>query len=164
MNNKINSAWKEFANVSIIFRDITNKTCSSNDENHHEDMNRLTIAQAKVANYIFEHNTEDIMLKDIAKSVKVTPGAASQMVDFLVKKGLVVRKQNENDRRAVIISLSDKGKEIIDNARETFEVLAKDIFDGISQKDEETFVRVLKHVYARLIEKRNSLENYPTAK
>lgn len=159
MKNNIKSAWKEFANISIIFRDVTNKTCRAHDAEHHEAMNRLTIAQAKVANYIFEHNAEDIMLKDIAKSVKVTPGAASQMVDFLVKKGLVIRKTNENDRRAVIISLSDKGKEIIENARKSFETITDEIFESISQEDEETFVRVLKHAYACLLEKRNFLEN-----
>lgn len=158
MKNNIKSAWKEFANISIIFRDVTNKTCHTGDSDHTETMNRLTIAQAKVANYIFEHNSEDIMLKDIAKSVKVTPGAASQMVDFLVKKGLVIRKTNEHDRRAVIISLSDKGKGIIENARKSFETITDEIFDNISQEDEETFVRVLKHAYVRLLEKRNFLE------
>lgn len=158
MKNNIKSAWKEFVNISLIFRDISNKSRELDDEDRHEEMNRLTIAQAKVANYIFEHSSEEIMLKDIAKSVKGTPGAASQMVDFLVKKGFVIRKTNEHDRRAVIISLSEKGKEIIDNVRQSFEALTEEIFDGVSQEDEETFVRVLKHAYSRLLEKRNQLE------
>lgn len=158
MENNIKSAWKEFVNISLIFRDIVNKTCRPSSAEDSDTMNRLTIAQAKVANYIFEHSSEDIMLKDIASNVKVTPGAASQMVDYLVKKGLVIRKTNENDRRAVIISLSDKGKENINSAREIFGTITDEIFEGVSQADEEAFVRVLKHAYACLIEKRNQLQ------
>ena len=112
MEEKIKSAWKEFINISVIYREISTRTrrLEGSDQSDYEE--RLTIAQAKVANYIFEHSNEEIMLKDIAKSVKVTPGAASQMVDFLVKKGYVDRKQNEHDRRAVIITLSEKVKKL----------------------------------------------------
>ncbi|MBO7298507.1 MAG: MarR family transcriptional regulator [Kiritimatiellae bacterium] len=162
MEEKIKSAWKEFINISVVYREIFTRTRRLEGSAQSDDEERLTIAQAKVANYIFEHSNEEIMLKDIAKSVKVTPGAASQMVDFLVKKGYVDRKQNEHDRRAVIITLSEKGKEILAVARGTFERIADEIFEGISCEDEQTFVRVLKLVYSRLLDKRNELDKEST--
>ena len=38
------------------------------------------------------------------------------------------------------------------------QILEKEIFEGISCEDEQTFVRVLKLVYSRLLDKRNELD------
>lgn len=158
MENSIKSVWKEFVNISMLLRDVTNKIRLLEDPKDISEMNRLTVAQAKVANFIFEHNNEAIMLKDIAKSVKVTSGAASQMVDYLVKKGLVVRTQNDQDRRAVIITISDKGRDLIKSAQARYNDITDEIFADISKEDEEAFVRVLKHTYSKLIEKSKALD------
>jgi DNA-binding MarR family transcriptional regulator len=159
MKDNIKSAWKEFINFSIILREVSERTTHKDDADRLNVVNRLTVAQAKVASYIFEHSNSEIMLKDIAQSVRVTPGAASQMVDFLVKKGLVVRRQKEHDRRAVVISLSDVGKEFINNTHQAFIEITDDIFEGVSEADIGTFVRVFKLAYSRLNEKKLQLDN-----
>ncbi|MFE0561822.1 MarR family winged helix-turn-helix transcriptional regulator [Priestia megaterium] len=47
----------------------------------------------------------------LAKLTNKTKGAISQMVDKLLKKGLVIKYKNPTNNREVIIELSDKGKQ-----------------------------------------------------
>jgi DNA-binding MarR family transcriptional regulator len=79
---------------------------------------------------------------------------ATDLADYLVKKGLVVRTQNDQDRRAVIITISDKGRDIIKSAQARYNDITDEIFADISKEDEEAFVRVLKHTYSKLYRKK----------
>lgn len=48
-------------------------------------------------------------MSDIANSLGVSAGTPTVTVDRLIKKGFVVRDRDEEDRRQVIVKLSDKG-------------------------------------------------------
>ena len=52
---------------------------------------------------------------DIApiQTLDITPAAASQLVDKLVQSGLIQRVEDPNDRRAKLLSLADKGEELV---------------------------------------------------
>jgi DNA-binding MarR family transcriptional regulator len=53
-----------------------------------------------------EASPEGITLKKLAETMRVTPAAASVMVDLLVKKKMLKRTKSKNDRRAVLIRLT----------------------------------------------------------
>lgn len=48
-------------------------------------------------------------MSSVAKTVGVTVGTLTIAVNGLVKKGYVLRKRSEKDRRVVLISLSERG-------------------------------------------------------
>jgi DNA-binding MarR family transcriptional regulator len=50
----------------------------------------------------------------LADAVAVTPPTASRLVDRLVKKGLVRRRTDRQDRRQVRIALTETGRHLID--------------------------------------------------
>ena len=50
---------------------------------------------------------------DIASFLERAPNSMSMLVDRMVKAGLVRRTRDRKDRRAVFVSLTDKGKEIV---------------------------------------------------
>lgn len=54
---------------------------------------------------------KNISIKDLADLLEITSSAATQLVDGLVNKGLLVRKSNPDDRRALELELSEKSKE-----------------------------------------------------
>ena len=65
----------------------------------------------------------------LAEAVAVTAPTASRLCDRLVKKGLVRRRTDRNDRRQVRIGLTEAGRQIIDTVstrrrREITELLA----------------------------------------
>ena len=50
----------------------------------------------------------------LAEAVAVTPPTASRLVDRLVRKGLVRRRSDRNDRRQVRIALTASGRDLVD--------------------------------------------------
>ena len=52
-------------------------------------------------------------MSEISGRFDVTPAAASQLVDKLVQSGYIQREEDPNDRRAKLLNLTDKGREVI---------------------------------------------------
>lgn len=57
-------------------------------------------------------------MSEISERFEVTPAAASQLVDKLVQGGLVQREEDPNDRRAKLLNLTDKGRDLIRRGHE----------------------------------------------
>lgn len=55
----------------------------------------------------------DILMTELAKELEITTAAATGLVDSLVRKELATRKHDTVDRRAVIVSISGKGRELL---------------------------------------------------
>ncbi|WP_419875634.1 MarR family winged helix-turn-helix transcriptional regulator [Candidatus Pristimantibacillus sp. PTI5] len=52
-------------------------------------------------------------LGDLAEQLDFTSGAVTALCDKLEESGLAVRKRSEQDRRAVVLEITDKGKEML---------------------------------------------------
>ena len=52
-------------------------------------------------------------MSEISGRFDVTPAAASQLVDKPVQSGYIQREEDPNDRRAKLLNLTDKGREVI---------------------------------------------------
>jgi len=52
-------------------------------------------------------------VSDISERFDITNAAASQLVDKLVHSGFIKREEDPHDRRAKLLDLTDKGKELI---------------------------------------------------
>ena len=52
-------------------------------------------------------------MSGISEGYYITPAATSQLVDKLVQSGLIQRVEDPHDRRAKLLSLTDKGRELI---------------------------------------------------
>lgn len=52
-------------------------------------------------------------MSEVSERFEITPAAASQLVDKLVQSGLIVREEDPNDRRARLLNLTDKGRQLI---------------------------------------------------
>jgi len=61
------------------------------------------------------HHKGPCGMSEVSERFEITPAAASQLVDKLVQGGLIQRVEDPNDRRAKLLSLTDKGKELVLN-------------------------------------------------
>src|SRR5690348_5627506 len=52
-------------------------------------------------------------MSEVSERFEITPAAASQLVDKLVQSGFVQRVEDPHDRRAKLLNLTDKGRELI---------------------------------------------------
>src|SRR4051794_18270283 len=58
---------------------------------------------------------------DIARSLALTPGGTSKIVDRLEASGMCGRSTNPDDRRSAIIALTPEGQSLLDTANAVFE-------------------------------------------
>jgi DNA-binding MarR family transcriptional regulator len=72
----------------------------------------LTLTQIKLLHHL-EDSAEELTLKRGAELVHVSLPAASRMVDELVRRGFVERKEDVEDRRMKRIGLTDEGRSVI---------------------------------------------------
>lgn len=59
------------------------------------------------------HHRGPCGMSGISEGYEITPAATSQLVDKLVHGGLIQRVEDPNDRRAKLLSLTDKGRELV---------------------------------------------------
>lgn len=87
-----------------------------------------------------------IQMKDIAEKFKIEFPTATSMINNLIKENLVLRSADLNDRRAVIISLSAKGKKLlIDAVRERNKKMEK-ILACLLEKDKKDLLKIIKKI------------------
>ena len=120
-----------------------------------ELLESLTHRQAKALFLIgFSYRTrpEGLHLKELAGGLGMTCATASVLVDMMVKKNLFVRTRSQVDRRAICISLSETGKNTLVAIKQNHLLLTRPLLDGIEISDQQTFARVIRHLYRRITE------------
>lgn len=82
----------------------------------------------------------------IARELSVTIGTLTIAVNNLVKKGYVVRRRGQKDRRIVYISLSEKGRRAYEHHAEFHRKMIEGIRSSLSSEEMEVLVKTLKHL------------------
>ena len=81
----------------------------------------------------------EIMPSTIGKYTGMEKSSLTRMVDDLEKKGIVFRKTDPEDRRKVLVSLTDKGLECYNY----FNEIADELLGFVDEKDVEDYVQSL---------------------
>ena len=98
----------------------------------------FTIAQMRIVRTVdrLTRNRKDgVSLRELAESLGITPGAASTAVDVLVKRDLLDRHVNQEDRRAVNITLSARLRRMSDRLIEGFDEDFAEVADRLSKRE-----------------------------
>lgn len=74
---------------------------------------------------------------DLIASTMVTSGTMTNRIDQLVKTGLVERIKNPNDKRSIVVSLTEKGFSVIDPTLDEHVLTQKKLMSGLSSDDSE---------------------------
>ena len=112
-----------------------------------------TVSQLKVVSCILHSPGGKIRIKDIAKSLGITSGGVSQIVDNLVRDKLVIRHVSEEDRRVSWVSLSAEGNKRRRAIEEILDSLTIEVLADVPQEKQDTFNEVLSLLCSRLSEK-----------
>ena len=82
----------------------------------------------------------------LAAETGLSSGAMTNRIDKLEARGMVRRRPDKNDRRAVIVSLTPAGKRAIDEAIQSRLNAADDSLQGISLKERKVLAALLRKV------------------
>ncbi len=64
---------------------------------------------------------EPLSLRELAVAADVSPATAAEMLDSLAAAGLVARVRSSEDKRIVLTSLTERGRELVAERRATME-------------------------------------------
>jgi MarR family transcriptional regulator, organic hydroperoxide resistance regulator len=84
-------------------------------DQHRKGEGVLTSAHVRALFALGAH--EEATAGQIAESARLSPGAVTGMLDELEKAGIVRRVRCEDDRRRVLVSLTDEGRELLGEKR-----------------------------------------------
>jgi len=90
----------------------------------------LTVAQLRVL--LVLQAAGPSRMSDIAAALEIALPTATGIVDKLVKKGLVVREADLQDRRLVIAGLSAEGQELINGLWISGQIQMERLLDGLT--------------------------------
>ena len=82
-------------------------------------------------------------MSTVAKLMSVTVGTLTIAINNLVKKGYVSRVRSEEDRRVVLIFLTEKGKRAYQHHREFHDGMVKELVEGLDEGQQKILVKSL---------------------
>ena len=112
---------------------------------------------------------EPCQMLELAQFIGVDRTTMTRTVDQLVKDGLASREIPTMDRRLVVVSPTDKARQVIGTARRIVFDTNKRVLDGVSERTQRTMIRAEQRMFANLavepraIERMLSLRRPPTA-
>ncbi len=84
-----------------------------------------------------------VRLGEVAGLLDLAPSSLVRIMDQLIEAELLVRVEDENDRRAKILTLTDKGLERVDLIEQAFSPFRRELLKGVTEEDIDACQRVL---------------------
>ena len=109
-------------------------------------MKRHDLSAPQIHALLFISHTGECQVSDIGAMADASNAAASQMVERLVQRGLVDRREDPRDRRNRILSLSERGRALIRDSVPLHLTLMQ-AMSSLSTEDRET----VHHAFALLV-------------
>ena len=94
-----------------------------------------------------------INIKDLANLLGITSSAVTQIVDGLVKKELLLRKRNKEDRRILDIELSGKAISKFDSIKNTSFNTLSALFDVLDDEELQDYRDLNNKIASRIPDK-----------
>lgn len=93
----------------------------------------------------------------VARTLSVTTGTLTIAMNSLVKKGYVVRTRSEEDRRVVLISLTEKGERAFLHHQKFHEEMIEEVVSLLSEEEKEVLQKALGSLYQFFTEKQKKM-------
>lgn len=88
--------------------------------------------------------------QELARDTYLKPSSLTLMVDKMEKKGFVERKAKKDDRRAFLVCLTKKGKELEKIINIASSKVEEEAFKGVSMENKKLLINTLKTIYVNV--------------
>jgi DNA-binding MarR family transcriptional regulator len=109
----------------------------------------LSITEVGALHYISKKG--QITMKELSKFLEITPPSTTTLIDKMIKLNILKRSFNEEDRRNVILSFTNKGEEMFEKARIEKIKIAKNILSCLSEKERLELCRIFNKILKKQI-------------
>jgi DNA-binding MarR family transcriptional regulator len=89
---------------------------------------------------------------ELAKAGELSPASVSTMLDHLERDGIVERRRSPEDRRVVVVTLTESGRALVAQKRDRWRERADAALDGVSDRQLEAAADVMHRLAGMLDE------------
>ena len=88
-----------------------------------------------------------ITISELASRAKMLPSAISRTLKGLEERGYVERNVNKNDRRNTYVELTEAGRQLTEEARQTMSDFGKSVMSQVDGEDMKRLISYLDNIY-----------------
>lgn len=129
------SYWRLIGDTSQAMRSYADQRLKSYD---------LTVEQLQVMKQADLH--VGLPQRNLSLLTGKSPANMTRILDRLEKKRRIIRTLNPDDRRSILILLTQEGKALIDEVINLFEGLRAELVDGIADEKQQIAIEVLQTI------------------
>lgn len=107
----------------------------------------------KVLEFIRTH--ENCICKDLSKTFTMSKSNVTKIVDYLVKKELVIRHEGREDRRIIHLSVTEQGYDVCVTSEQVLLHYAQLMSEAFQQEDRHVFCEKLTLAIRKMNEESN---------
>lgn len=93
-----------------------------------------------------DKNKANNTASEIVENLVTTKSHISKSIDSLAKRNIIIRIQDELDKKIIRLYISDTANDLLDDLRTREEIINRTITKGIPKDDLENFNRVLEQM------------------
>ncbi len=123
------------------FKKMIHKGFSLETLNNKINMTELIIMN-EIVNNTFDP-TDNVKISDLKKYLSISKGAISQNLASLEKKGYIKRTIDESNRRNVIVTLTDEGREIMNEHYSQFSERLEKIVSRLGEENVKQMIKIV---------------------
>ena len=139
---------KHTVQVSMLLISIARKSIKSSIER--VNVEDLRPPQAMFLVGLLE--TGPVTMSEIAAETRVHPTVVTHFMDRMVDKGFVERRHDEDDRRVVRVSLTEKGRETAEKLLQNYLNRVEAALKGASKQERDSLIAQLTRIDGSLSE------------
>lgn len=127
-------------NSTLIDKTFSFLRCMKGQMSLQNDVMNLSMIQLQAL--IFIKQNPETPMKAVAEYLKVELPSATSIIEKLVKLSFIKRETDKDDRRLVLLNLTDKGRQLLEEATKERAKNMEKIFTYLSEKDKEELSRI----------------------
>lgn len=129
---------EELFEVAAMFGTFIKNLTSEFNKNS----NDLNITQYKMLFHLDKEGAQNV--SDLAKSVHITNAAVTTITDQLLAEEYITKVRSKTDRRVVNITITEKGREIVNNMKKEQQNKMNEHFRKLTEEDIQHLKRIFK--------------------
>lgn len=106
----------------------------------------IGLSEYLVLNQLYIAPNQKMRRSDLAEQVGLSPSGVTRLLNPMDKIGLIEKEDNPRDARVSLVTLSDAGRKIIEEAEISFEYASSALFESLDKKRLSALSELLKAV------------------
>lgn len=92
-----------------------------------------------------------VRMSEVAHALSIQLSTATPLVDRLIRQGMATRERDDKDRRLVWVTVTPKGRKVVQNIIREKQASIRAIFGALTEEERGQYLCVLKKVRCHLI-------------